>query len=91
MGSEGRKTGPGSKQTQNTSAFFGAVNLIPYHAELDKLGQVALFRMKVTTRDVSKTHDQKELCVPFVAFCLMRNPKLSVARRAEQLRRESRA
>lgn len=55
------KRGRAQADTQNTSAFFGAVNVICYHAGLDKLGQIIFFRVKVTAHDVSPTHDQKEL------------------------------
>jgi hypothetical protein len=57
------KRGRARANTQNTSAFFGAVNLIRYHAEPDKLGQVTFLRVKVTAHDVSQTHDLKGLGV----------------------------
>jgi hypothetical protein len=34
------KRGRAQADTQNTSAFFGAVNVIHYHAGPDKLGQI---------------------------------------------------
>ncbi|HEV3160980.1 MAG TPA: hypothetical protein VGZ89_13500 [Xanthobacteraceae bacterium] len=57
------KRGRAQANTQKTSAFFGAVNLIRYHAGPDKLGQDTFFRVKVTARDVSPTPDQEELGV----------------------------
>jgi hypothetical protein len=55
------KRGRAQADTRNTSAFFGAVNVIRYHAGPDKLGQIIFFRVKVTAHDVSPTPDQKEL------------------------------
>jgi len=60
--------------TQNMSAFFGAVNAIRYHAEPDKLGQAAFFRVKVAAHDVNGTQDQKELGCP--VRCILFDAKL---------------
>jgi hypothetical protein len=57
------KRGRAQANTQNISAFFGAVNVIRKHAELDKIGQITVFRAKVTAHDVSDAHEQKELRV----------------------------
>jgi hypothetical protein len=57
------KRGRAQANTQYTSAFFGTVNVIRLHAEPEKIGQITVFRVKVTAHGVSDAHEQEELRV----------------------------